>query len=787
MDKSKQTALDSADSVGFLVDRCLEDNDIIGSGFLVDQGKLVTLGTFVLPFGVSLEGLKVVFPRLRREYGVASAFFHPQFNRRFTRMTVERTMVKAPDLTLRKNNCVVLELTEQLDPITPDIITKINDTYSANRNSWDKGLSGSLDEIDLSLVIQTISNAKKSGQLVVSDQRNRPIAKVFFNDGKVFHAQFRHLAKEKAFNQLIAAKVSGFFEFRPSKEVDLSIISPIAKPTDMLLLEAYRRLDELNQLQMTVGGPGAFMARAKAYLDTNFLSPELRERAEHIWRLLDGLTPNGRLWELIALDEYDVYQVLVSLFQTDQLKPVAVDGTLFPAKVESLISLKPTLRPVPFAEGPKVADHEIIMCIGINPTSSFVTPREGTILGTAIDTDREHLSHTAAVLFENIGSPIFQDGKVVGMHCGVLPPFKNSENSIGFMQQMLSSNSLMRCLAECQQVGRTQPFMRVPNQNVATPNDPAGVHDQEGQSVVSLLGTSGSSVAAASRIENQSISGQHRSGRNLRAGIAKPACPNCGATRFNPPERCSRCGFDPTRAAKLSISALKRYAAISLTAVIVGLIASGFFWLNLPQPLMAKPDLVIVPSKPWLRVSIQQANVATGEWTPQLDGKLFHKKDLICFHVSVFKDSYVYLLDRGSQGNKTDLIYPNYLQREVLKKRNTSFTCPEVAMQKIAEQEIGPTTHHVTAVLTAPHFEGPPGLESVLVIASAKPLELGNQPRELQKLFDRASNFVLASDSNCGAEISKEQLFGPSEGTDSSNSAAVDEPIYLTSFVARHD
>jgi hypothetical protein len=770
MDNKLQQTLDYADSVGFLVDRCLEGNDIIGSGFLLEQEKLVTLATLVLPFGIGLEGLKVVFPRMRKECGVESAFFHPHFNRRFSQTTVERTIVKAPDLTLKKHNCVILTLTEDLKPISPEVIAKINDAYSTNRTSWDKGLSGSLQDIDLALVVQTISNAKKTGQLVVADQRNRPMAKLFFNEGKIFHAQFRHLRKEAAINQLIATKLHGFFEFRPSKELDWPALSPIARGTDMLLLEAYRRLDELEKLRATVGGPDAYVARAKGFLNKNALPEAMHERAGNVWRLLDGLTPNGRLWELVRLDEYDVYQVLVALVQDGQVKRVTVDGNMFPSKMESTVRLISHLRPVPISAETEIAPNIDITCVTINAKNSFVNPRDGTIVGTIDDTDSWHVIHNAPVLYENIGSPIFKDGCVVGMHCGVLPASRRLESSLGLLQQMLWHGSLMECCTRSKVEAQSQSFVRL-----------AAASLQSGEEVaehLQLVADEAAVTPLPAEAKEKSKLRPAPDGKKVRAKAPKFTCATCGSSKASKDAKCPKCDVAPIVRAKKASVIGSRIAALSLVGVIVVVIAATAFWFNLPQPMFAKTDCVIVPEKSWLEIGIKQLDVNTKQWNDQPAGKLFHKSEMISFNISVFKDCYVYLLYRGSRGDNAGLIYPNNLQAEMIKKKGSSFAYPEAEMQHTEKGML----------MTGTSFDGLPGNEIIVALASNKPLILGNQPRDIERIFERAQSLLSASDSKLGAEISKDQLFGTPDEPNTSNANGTPEAtVYVTHFVASHD
>jgi hypothetical protein len=219
-----------------------------------------------------------------------------------------------------------------------------------------------------------------------------------------------------------------------------------------------------------------------------------------------------------------------------------------------------------------------------------------------------------------------------------------------------------------------------------------------------------------------------------------------------------------------------RVAALSLVGVIAIVIAAVAFWFNLPQPIFAKTDCVIVPDKSWLDIGIKQLDVKTNQWNDQPNGKVFHKNEMISFNISVFKDCYVYLLYRGSRGDNAGLIYPNKLQDEMEKKKGSSFVYP-VAEMRATDKGM---------LMTGISFDGPKGDETMVALASNKPLILGNQPRDIEKIFERAQSLLAASDSKLGAEISKDQLFGaPEQG--SSDAATSEGTVYVTHFVATHD
>jgi hypothetical protein len=771
-------AVEFADSVGFVVDRCLSENDIIGSGFMVEEGKFATLATLVLPYGANFDALKIVFPRVGKEYSIESAYFHPHFNKRFTRQTVERTIVKAPELTVRKHNCAIISLSDNLKELSPDEVAKINDSLSLARTNWDKGLSGTLDEIDLTLVIQTISNARKHGQLVVSDVRNRPIAKLFFSDGKVFHAQFRHLRKENAIYQLVASKVQGFFEFRPSKDPEWPALNPMARPMDMLLLESFRRLDELEKLRSNVGGADSYLGRARGALDQNVLPPDAREKAISVWRLLDGLTPSGRIWELVRFDEYDVFQTLDLLQQTDQIKRVTVDGNLYPSQIDPTLRLVHKIRPLPLSTESGIILEEEVHAITLNMNNAFVAAKKGIVMGNVDDSDAWHLIHTAPVLVEGIGCPIIRNKEVVGMHCGILPASRKVESSIGLLQQMLWVGSIHECLLKSKTEMQSQSYVRLAAAVYVSEQQ----LDHESPDKLVLAAAEAQEQAAnaqppiATNVDDVQRTSYPPRGRSLPRMVKDESqlstCPQCGSHDYNPAFPCPDCSYVPVKPVKQGSKA-GFYLALLVLLLVATTGGGSMFWLTLPQPNVIAKDFAVLSDKPWLKLSVEKADTSKMVWQSQPSGTLFHNGETIYFEVKVNKSAYVYLLYRGRFENTARLIYPSPSEGEPMKSGGSVFTYPEETMQHTAQGNS----------LVGMTFAGPPGDETIVAIASTSPLHLDSQSSNLEDVFEKASGYLTDSEST-GLEVSKSALLGNlANDTQTGKNLGT---VYLTKLVAKH-
>lgn len=151
-----------AGSVGCLIDRCLKRQPTLGAVFLVDGDKVVTCAHLVVLYSSCLEALKVTLPVSGQEYGIAGVRFHPRLNLKLAeRMARQALAEPVPALSLQEHNLAVLTLGGAPAALSDEAIAGINDQLASPAPPRDKGLGGSLADLDLPLVVQTITNARK--------------------------------------------------------------------------------------------------------------------------------------------------------------------------------------------------------------------------------------------------------------------------------------------------------------------------------------------------------------------------------------------------------------------------------------------------------------------------------------------------------------------------------------------------------------------------------------------------------------------------------------------------
>lgn len=401
-----------ARSTGLLVDRCLQKERTFGTVWLIGDNQVATCAHNIVPYADFLPALKVRFPAINQEWEISEANFHPQFDQQIGHdLALRSQLAPVPALALQDHNVVILKLVRGLSELDTESKTTFNRKLAASPPSRMKGLAGPVDELGLALVIQTITNSRKDGCLVISDERNRPLAKLFCREGKVVFARFGNLNNELAIYQMFNQHVSGQFYFQAQSKPDWTVYSTIERNTDGLLLEAYRRMDELPNMLRDLGGESTVYVRAVDMLNSDLLPAEVQADAERVWPHLDGGVSVDLLWEVCDLDDYAIYRAVDEMYKTRQVVelPYSGDEGLGP------------MQPLELAPHMLLAPWDEISSLSAHSNTGRAQIRYGSLIGLIRPNDPWHLLHSLKLPYRAAGSPIFKDGGVIGMHCGLLP------------------------------------------------------------------------------------------------------------------------------------------------------------------------------------------------------------------------------------------------------------------------------------------------------------------------------------------------------------------------------
>jgi hypothetical protein len=108
-------------------------------------------------------------------------------------------------------------------------------------------MAGTIDEIPLPDLLQLLSTSKKSGVLEV--QGPNGVGRIYLRKGQIYYATIDDsfdLSPRKAVYRMMVWE-SGSFELQPPD--DKEFLEELDEPTEGLLMEAMRQLDEIRRLE----------------------------------------------------------------------------------------------------------------------------------------------------------------------------------------------------------------------------------------------------------------------------------------------------------------------------------------------------------------------------------------------------------------------------------------------------------------------------------------------------------------------------------------------------------
>ncbi len=113
------------------------------------------------------------------------------------------------------------------------------------------GLKGDLAELPLPDLVEMTSVGGKTGRLVLFDEEAAVAGVLMFRGGRLVGARSGELTAEKAFYALLGLR-TGSFDFDPSAELE---DDEVDLPTEALLIEGMRRLDETYRMRRRLPAP----------------------------------------------------------------------------------------------------------------------------------------------------------------------------------------------------------------------------------------------------------------------------------------------------------------------------------------------------------------------------------------------------------------------------------------------------------------------------------------------------------------------------------------------------
>jgi hypothetical protein len=421
-------------SIGHIIDRTIGPGEALGCGWLIDENTAVSCAHLLVPYENHLPALVLRFPASGQEFSIEGITYHPEFDLKQAAQLSKRA--GSATTALQNQNVALLKLSKNIPQITDEFKAEVNSLLAQPAAGGDKAISGSLEELDLALVVQTLANARKQGTLTISDARNRPVARFYCKDGNLLHAHFGDLVNETAIYQFVSQRMSGHFYFSARKEPDWTVQTPISRPTDMMLIEAYRRVDEIPKM---LGNLSGVNARYKRVVELPSVNGEYTKTVQQIWPLINGKTSIGQLWRAAKLDDYTIFSAMTELLKAKNIVEVSDQDTEKGAAPQ-IIDMAPELP---------LAAWDEISAITVQPVSGIASMHQGHLLGSLRPGDPWHLLHNVELPSNCAGIPVFKTGKVIGIHCGTLPA-DSKATALTNLNQLIWIEAVNDCIEQAE-------------------------------------------------------------------------------------------------------------------------------------------------------------------------------------------------------------------------------------------------------------------------------------------------------------------------------------------------
>jgi hypothetical protein len=225
-------------ATAWLIDRTVEENEIIGTAWMSRDGEVVTCASLVLPFGENPDSLAVEFPATRERFGVKEFRFHNLFDRwKGKRELQESRFYPHFGLTASPYNVAGIKLTRNLKNLGRDTMTRLKNKITYHKLDEEPDLTGQAENLQIVSILQTLLNARNIGTMMLVDNLNRVVARFCLGDQRITHIQYQNLVNEEALNKMICTLDQELkFFFKRELDPEWASFPPIEKATAAILM-----------------------------------------------------------------------------------------------------------------------------------------------------------------------------------------------------------------------------------------------------------------------------------------------------------------------------------------------------------------------------------------------------------------------------------------------------------------------------------------------------------------------------------------------------------------------
>lgn len=216
-----------------------------------------------------------------------------------------------------------------------EVITRVDASFmkkekATEAQSETKEIEGNLAQMSLVDILQVFGMNKKSGVLVVRREETFEEGMIFLKDGKILNATTGGAAGEKAVYRLLTWD-SGKFEYIPK---DFNPEPLIGKPTDSLLMEGMRQLDEWQRME---GEFPPLDTTISLKIDPSRIPKNLRPLTKEVISLLSYYKSVRGILDYSSYPDYEVMMTINTLVSKGVLD-LSADKSLNDKKEKPLLT-----------------------------------------------------------------------------------------------------------------------------------------------------------------------------------------------------------------------------------------------------------------------------------------------------------------------------------------------------------------------------------------------------------------------------------------------------------------
>ncbi len=167
-------------------------------------------------------------------------------------------------------------------------------------------LQGNLEDFELTDLFQLIQLGQKDGGLRITTRID--VGVVYFKNGMIIHAKTNHYQGEPAIDSILTWE-KGQFVFDPSNETNEHTVD---MPIQQVMLDAARRIDELNKIQKIIPSFDA-VVRIVEVPKPGVEKINLRREEWKVLSFVDGAKTIRQIANKTQLSEFDTARILYGL------------------------------------------------------------------------------------------------------------------------------------------------------------------------------------------------------------------------------------------------------------------------------------------------------------------------------------------------------------------------------------------------------------------------------------------------------------------------------------------